>query len=234
MSDLRIFYKNNFFVVLQIVCLICVFAAKAEARNYNYILEHVEETPRKSENTITSLVKYLTKPLDSDYEKAMAIAFWIAGHINYDTYLYNNDKPTKLIKKYEEQSARELLKSRVGICGDFSELFMRMCEKAGIEVYEISGYVYPEGIKAAQKKNYGPVWNAFVYDNRVVYVDTTFMSHGRTELAGRANRIGRRKALKKIRRANKYESHMTPFNDFYFDFSYADELRNGYVRQERK
>ena len=33
---------------------------------------------------------FLEKPFDNDYDKAKAIAFWIASHIYYDEYLYNN------------------------------------------------------------------------------------------------------------------------------------------------
>ena len=74
----------------------------ALATNYpsNRIRRYVNKTPRDKEQTLTSLVSYLIKPLDDDYDKAKAIAFWIAGHINYDEYLYNNGQTTKLIRNY--------------------------------------------------------------------------------------------------------------------------------------
>lgn len=228
--------KKSIYIFFGIFCINIIVCCAAQAHNYKQILRHVENTPRERENKVRSLVKYLTHPFDDDYSKAMAIAFWIAGHINYDSYLYNNNKTTKLLNKYKGQTADELLKSRVGICSDFAELFQVMCDEAGIKSHKVSGWVYPNNtnIRSSQKSNYGHAWNFFVYQKQKIYVDTTFMAEGSIQPRGRINDLGHRRALKKVRKLNKRKSRITNFDIFYFDFKYNDEERKkGYIREEK-
>ena len=194
--------------------------------------------PRKDENNVSSLVNYLVKRLDDDYDKAKVIAFWIAAHINYDEYLYHNGQTTKLIKNYREQNPRELLRSRVGICGDFAELFEEMCQKAGIRAGQIHGYAYPGRREKASYKlknsTNGHAWNYFMYKGKKVYVDTTFMAKGTTGVSGRIGNLNHNRALKEVKQDNKYKSQANDFDEYYFDFNYKDEMRNKhYVHQEK-
>ncbi len=226
-------------VLFYITFLLFVsFSIDANAFNYSSerIERYVNKTPRKYENNISSLVSFLVKPLDDDYDKAKAIAFWIASRINYDEYLYNNGGVTKLRNKYKGQSPRELIKSRVGICGDFAELFKEMCRKAGIKAHYVTGYTYPEGVRLTSKvkANSAHAWNYFVYKGKKIYVDTTFMAKGRTGVKGRANNLNRNRALKQIKRENKRKSEINEFDEFYFDFNYKDETKiRNYKRVEK-
>jgi hypothetical protein len=215
-------------ILFSLLCFFfATFSTDANAIHYSSerIARYVNKIPRKYENNLSSLVSLLVKPLDDDYDKAKAIAFWIASRINYDEYLYNNGGATKLITKYKGQKPRELLQSRVGICGDFAELFEAMCKKAGIRAYTITGYSYPSNVRLSSKvkRNSGHAWNYFVYKGKKVYVDTTFMSKGTTGFRGRANDLNRNRALKKIRRENKRKSEINDFDEYYFDFNYNDE-----------
>lgn len=228
------------FIFILSVCFSLFWQHDAYATRYTArsIKKYVENTPRKAEENITSLVKHLTKPFDDDYDKARAIAFWIAGHINYDEYLYNNGSTTKLIKTYKKQDPRDLLRSRVGICGDFAALFEEMCQKAGIRAAEVHGYAYPGNreisVNRLKNSSSGHAWNYFVYKNKKIYVDTTFMSKGSTGVSGRASSWNHNRALKEIKHDNKYKSQVNNFDDYYFDFNYKDEMRNRhYVHQEK-
>ncbi len=228
--------RTILFCILYI--FFATFSLEAEAINYSSsrIERYVNKIPRKYENNLSTLVNILIKPLDDDYDKAKAIAFWIASRINYDEYLYNNGSATKLIVKYKGQKPRELLKSRVGICGDFAELFEEMCKKAGIRVYSVSGYTYPSNVRLSSKvkRNSGHVWNYFIYKGKKVYVDTTFMSKGTTGFRGRASDFNRNRALKQIKRENKRKSEINKFDEFYFDFDYKDEeKKRKYKRVEK-
>ncbi len=210
----------------------------AEARHYSsqQIERYVNRTPREDENNLSTLVSYLTKPFDNDYDKAKAIAFWIASRINYDAYLYNNGKMSRLIKNYDGQEPLELLRSRVGICGDFANLFMAMCRKAGVRAYYIKGFAYPAGqsLTATDRRNSGHAWNSFSYQGEKIYVDTTFMAKGKTAVSGSASQTGRRRALIDVKKDNKRKSQINDFDDFYFDFTYKDEKqKRRYQRQER-
>lgn len=226
-------------ISVLIIALICSFIFTNNCYCSDYkdtkLINYIDDIPRQKEDRISSLVDYLVKPFDNDYDKAKAIAFWIASHINYDTYLYNNGKTTKLFSAYQGQTAKDLLKSRVGICGDFAELFIAMCKEAGIRARKVYGYAYPSENKPSARElpNYGHAWNQFAYKGEIINVDTTFMSRGVTKLSGRATNLRHRRALREIRRENKYDSQMNDFDSFYFDFNYRTEPRErGYKHSE--
>lgn len=214
------------------------YADYAFATNYPdaRIKRFATHTPRRVENNVATLVSHLVKPLDDDYDKAKMIAYWIASHISYDEYLYNNGGTTKLIRGYRGQEPNELLKSRVGICGDFAALFASMCKKAGIKAYEVHGYAYPSGhsLTLAQKKSNGHAWNYFKYKNRKIIVDTTFMAKGRTGTSGGARNLAHKRALRSIQQDNKAKSKTNDFDDYYFDFSYKREPGQRHYKHEEK
>ena len=231
---------RSLLLILSLFFAVYVQTGEVWATNYPSarIKRYVDKTPRDKEQTLASLVHHLTKPLDDDYDKAKAIAFWIAGHINYDEYLYNNGATTKLIKNYRGQDADDLLKSRVGICGDFAELFVEMCKKAGIKAEIVHGYAYPGNKNVSESKlkrsTFGHAWNYFKYKNRKVFVDTTFMAKGSTGVSGRVSNYYHKKALKEVKRDNKYKSQVNDFDDYYFDFDYKDEMhKKRYVHHEK-
>lgn len=228
--------KRYFIAVLLFVMF--AFVGIAEARHFssNQIKTYVNRTPRKVENYLPSLANYLSEPFDNDYDKAKAIAFWIASRINYDEYLYSNGKTSRLINSYRGQKPSELLKSRVGICGDFADLFVALCKHAGIRAKEVTGYAYPNNkfISTQQKRNSGHAWNYFMYKGKKIYVDTTFMAKGSTGVRGVQNNQNRRRALNKVKRDNKRKSKINNFDEFYFDFNYKDEEKSRkYKRKER-
>ena len=200
------------------------------------IKRYATNTPRQVENNVATLTRHLIRPLDDDYDKAKMIAFWIASHINYDEYLYSNGKTSKLIKGYRGQSPQQLLNSRVGICGDFAELFNEMCQKAGIRSQKVHGYVYPRKAHLTNRQkraNYSHAWNYFYYKGKKIYVDTTFMAGGTTGTRGGSHDFAHNSTLRKIKSDNRHRSRVNDFDDKYFDFTYKDEERMGYKREER-
>ena len=209
------------------------------AKNYNsqQIERYVNKTPRNVENNLNSLVTFLIKPFDDDLDKAKAIAFWIASRINYDEYLYNNGSTTRLINNYNGQTSHELLKSRVGICGDFALLFKDMCKKAGINATIVHGYAYPytQRITFKEKRNYGHAWNSFRYNGKNIYVDTTFMANGTTGVNSKyVSNYTRKRALNQIKRDNKFRSNISDFDDYYFNFDYKKEIKDKKYRHEER
>lgn len=223
-----------FFAVLLLLNL-----SVANATNYHSerIKRFATNTPREVENNIHVLTRHLIKPLDDDYDKAKMIAFWIASHINYDEYLYSNGQVSKLIKRYNGQSPNQLLSSRVGICGDFAELFTAMCKQAGIFSGIVHGYAYPTTARPnyhQKNEKYGHAWNYFNYRGKKIYVDVTFMADGRTGTAGGSRNLAHKKTLRKIKNENQFSSKVNSFDDYYFDFNYRSEKRErGYLHEER-
>lgn len=227
----------------RFLCFLCAFLflgiTIAYATNYpsSRIRRYATNTPRQVEDDVATLTRHLIRPLDDDYDKAKMIAFWIASHINYDEYLYSNGKTSKLIKGYRGQSPQEVLNSRVGICGDFTELFTAMCKQAGIFVHEVHGYAYPARMSpsnAQKRDHFGHVWNYFNYRGQKIYVDTTFMADGRTGTSGGSRNLAHKSALRKIKDNNQFSSKVNSFDEYYFDFDYKKEKREkGYIHQER-
>lgn len=229
------------FFILILSILICMTDSKdvlAEKYTSRQIAEYAKSTPRDVENDIAPLVKYLTAPFDNDYDKAKSIAYWIASHIYYDTFLYNSaeNKDTYLRTTYQEQTPSKLLRSRVGICVDYAELFLAMCRKAGITARKVNGYVYPSNLAYSKsvRDNYAHAWNYFYYRGKKVYVDTTFMAGGRLDSDKYPNSSKRRRALYKFKQENKKQSQVAPIYPYYFDFSYTkEEAERNQTRRER-
>ncbi|MBR5154524.1 MAG: hypothetical protein IKW58_02240 [Alphaproteobacteria bacterium] len=228
--------KILFYIYCSLFCMFFSYDTHARTYTSNQIERFVNKTPRKMENNISSLVNYLTKPFDNDYDKAKAISFWIASRISYDEYLYNNGGATRLRNTYFGQRPAELLQSRVGICGDFANLFKEMCSRAGIRANNVIGYTFPanQRLNTKVKSNSGHVWNYFIFNNKKIYVDTTFMADGRTGVSGSGGRMNRNRTLRKIKNDNKYKSQTNDFDEFYFDFSYDKEKSMRYYKRVEK
>ena len=229
---------KKFFALLFLLLFVFCYQ-NAYATNYpsQRIKRYVDRLPQRAEHNLTTLVRQITKPLDDNYDKAKAIAFWIAGHVTYDEYYYHDGKVTRLIKNYRGQSPNELLKSRVGICGDFAEMFKEMCKIAGIKAAVVKGYAYPATKRKPDLKrlqNSGHAWNVFMYHSKKIYVDTTFMADGRTGVNGRGSNIAHRRALHDIKKDNKYHNNVNSYDEYYFVFDYKDEItERNYVHTER-
>ena len=226
------------FDFLFIIFLFIFGVGTVNATHYpsSRIERYATNTPRIVENNLKSLTRHLVKPLDDDYDKAKMIAFWIASHINYDEYLYNGEGTTKLMKKHHIQSPRDLLNSRVGICSEFADLFDEMCRIAGIKAGKISGFAYPSVYKLhrKEKKLYSHAWNYFLYNNKKIYVDTTFMANGRTTPEHRVTNLSHKRALRNVKNDNRNRSQVNNFEKYYFDFNYKDEIKKMRYKHEER
>ena len=216
--------------------LICTSAHSADAR-YSWYMRFIEDVPREAENNLRSLVEYLSAPMQNDYDKAQAYAYWIASHIVYDRYLYNKGSTTKLLKDYHGQTPEELLQTRVGICSDFANLFVAMCEIGNVKAGYISGYTFGKGESKSSRKdraNSAHAWNYFRYNGKKVYLDTTWMAKGKLDVDGRVSKFQRKRAMENIERDNKWRSVIYPIDPYYFDFSYRDEYSKQTVKRRER
>lgn len=230
--------RKLYFVFSFCISLFLWVNAFAYDARYKWYMDFMENIPRDVEEDLNSLVRYLSYPMQNDYDKAQAFAYWIASHVIYDKYLYNHGSKTKLIKDYENQSPEELLTTRVGICGDFAKLFQAMCDKAGVRAGYVRGYVFEEGDNKNSRRdraNNAHAWNYFVYKGTKVYVDTTFMAKGKLEVDGRVSKFKRKRAIRKNQKENRRENTIYPIDSYYFDFAYKDEYKSrGHKRMERE
>lgn len=214
-----------------IVFILCFYSNIANANFYSseQVLRFVNSIEPHDEKQLSVLVRKLTAPFNNDYNKAQAIAYWIASRIYYDHYLYNNGAQTKLRKDYKGQSAKQLIKSKMGICGDFANLFAEMCQKANVKAFTITGYAYPAYYSKKNDSGSFHAWNYFKYKRKKIYVDPAFMASGRVEVEGKGRSRDHRKAYRKLKKS----SQINDINTFYFDFDYENEIKTrNYVHQE--
>lgn len=111
---------------------------------------------------IVNLARELTKGVNGDYEKLTAIHDWVSKNIKYDIDRYRKNKI------YEIQGAVETLRSRKGLCRDYSNLTTALLRAAGIEARTVIGQARSEG------KWLGHAWTEAKIAERWVSLDTTW------------------------------------------------------------
>ncbi|MBR3501951.1 MAG: transglutaminase domain-containing protein [Alphaproteobacteria bacterium] len=207
------------------IVILCVFWCSLTQANDYGIAQRAMKTPDNVSNSVHSLTRYLVEPYDNDYDKLKVIAYWIASHIAYDSYKFNNGQ----VNRKEAQLEYDVLKARTGVCGDFAQLFTDMARVAGIKAQYVSGYVVENQDRL--KRSYrikdmpevGHAWNKVEIDKRKFFVDTTFMSGASIGNDGRRPTTFRHKRdLRKRKRQNVVNENI---NDFYFDFTPKQELQ---------
>lgn len=191
------------------------------------ILKRAIETPRYETYNVQKLANYLTKPYKKDYDKLKVIAYWIATHIAYDGYKYNNEK----LNQKELSYKYDILETRTGICEDFAHLFVELAKAARINnVTYVNGYVLEDQKKLQKSYNrrqmpkVGHAWNEVELNGRKFFVDTTFMAQeviGPNRKNQRITTLNHKLDIK--RRTKKYQTN-NKINDFYFDFTPRSEF----------
>lgn len=216
--------KKNLLMILPLMFL--SLAANAGERN-EIIASYAFGTPVGVSVNRQKLVSYLTRPYKNDYEKLQSIAYWIASHIAYDGYKYNNGKISLKELNYEYDA----LQYRTGICTDYAKLFADMAKDAGISGVEyVTGYVLENQNRIKRRytsrdiNGIGHAWNRVQLGKRKFFVDTTYMAEGHIggDKIRAASSFKHKVDLKK--RSYKNTVNMTVC-DFFFDFTPEQELR---------
>lgn len=116
------------------------------------------------------LVEHLIADDSTQLEKVTSIYSWITSNIKYD--VKGVGKPNQRTK-----SIRRTLRTKKGICYQYSDLFNRMCQQAGLSSLAIVGYSrglgYHEEDLFYQADH---VWNGVRIDSVWYWVDTTWGS----------------------------------------------------------
>lgn len=100
--------------------------------------------------TISELASRLTESLETESEKARVFYMWITRNVRYDCRKYHRrtrprieatsqEELEKKILEYRRAQALKTMKSKKGICEDYSYLFKALCEAAGLEAEVIVG-----------------------------------------------------------------------------------------------
>jgi hypothetical protein len=110
----------------------------------------------------------LTRGLDSDSAKAVAIHSWITYNIKYDVKKWQRFD-------YERIPVKGILRRRKAICVGYSDLFTELCGYAGLKSVQVPGYT--KNINVDISDNFyldDHMWNAVLIDGRWKLVDATW------------------------------------------------------------
>lgn len=169
---------------------------------------------------------YINSNFHTNIEKVRAIYIWLATKIEYDI---NNMYAINFYETKEEKISKSL-KTRKGICINYSALFNELCTKCGIKSYIITGYTEQYGFK-----DYIPhAWCAAFIDTAWYLFDPTWGSGYITEEGKFYRKVNEKYFLAKP--SFMIRSHM-PF-DFLWQFmNYIitnQEFYNRKISQERR
>lgn len=160
--------KRN--VWLLCVWLLCAVGASAQTTpiDTNRLFRKARNVPFWVRKTPEKLAHHLTKPYAGDNRKVLAISCWIAKNMRYDVRAY--------LKRYPYQrETQKMLRRRKALCREYSDLFMKMCEAAGIEAHPIYGYVPPfDQFPGDSLYRAEHVWNTVKVDGEWQLYDITW------------------------------------------------------------
>jgi len=127
-------------------------------------------TPKSAMKNTDALLKYFNTFCVNDYERVRAFYTFIGDFITYD---YAKFKDRKNIKR--QLSAKELLSSKQGVCGDVAILFREFCRSAKIPCLFVIGYTkQPLKFWTPKRKDVDHAWNAVRIDTTWYLVDATW------------------------------------------------------------
>ncbi len=149
-----------------------------------------------------TLAAVLTRPFDNDLDKVRSIFRWITQHIDYDCEKYHKPNVqdrivTQHLKKHSllyrvihfrdnryymytralpthYDRIEPILQKKKGICGDYSALFVALCNDVGIKAAYISGDVPDHKYRGFHTEKHA--WNAVFVNNEWHLIDVTWAS----------------------------------------------------------
>jgi hypothetical protein len=148
-----------------LIFLLIFTAGFVFSADYSKIDIHAGSVPSNL-NNVKDITRYLTKNLNSPTDKVRAIYYWMAHAIRYDISKMNSN----LTYTDPQQLVDEVLRTRKGVCANYSALFHACCQSAGIQSYIIDGYTrqYDKISMLAHS------WNAVNINGEYYNIDVTW------------------------------------------------------------
>ena len=130
----------------------------------NYISQYKEE----AQPNIESIYNYISqKSLDPKLQ-AELFFYWLNQNLSYDvegfqdgSYLTNINNP---------------LKTKKGLCGDYANLFKKLCDKANISCFVVNGYAKSFDYLTGTNLEINHTWNIILIDEEYTVIDATWGS----------------------------------------------------------
>ena len=148
---------KSVFKFILLLCFLCI-SEKAISQKFSAIDTHLASIPTQNYSNIEQLHNQIVKPHFNEEQKVYSIAKFITNTI---TYGERARKPLNTIN------------SRVGVCQDYAELFIALCELSNIE----NNYVTGDGKTSAQDIGFyssNHAWNVVKVNGHYQIYDLTW------------------------------------------------------------
>lgn len=173
---------------LNLLLLLFFFSITAFSQKYATVDNQVQTWP-KSFSSPQKLADQVNATFKTDEEKVRAIFTWIALNIKYDLKAYQagsnmiaysySSEADRMAKEqqYRLDYAEKTLRSKKGVCQDYSALFHTVCDLSGIKCIAIIGTskAHPSQIGKLPKAN-DHEWNAVKIGDKWQLIDVTWAS----------------------------------------------------------
>ena len=156
--------KSIAFLVLLLLIINCESKSQI-TKGHIKVHTIMLQIPDSLTHTTQNLADYINLKINTPNEKAWAIYCWIADNIEYD---FEN---RYAIDMYSSKlSPNETLKSRKGVCVNYTNLYADIANKVGIKTYVITGYT-----RKKKLVNQNPhSWCASLIDSSWYMIDPTW------------------------------------------------------------
>ena len=154
---------------LLLVLSLLLWATPGWARpNYDRVDAHALAAPRSVENSVETLAVYLSRGAHSPEEKARVIYRWITDRIAYDAAAFFSGHPP--------QDYASALSTRKAVCAGYTELFLVLAKRMGLQAERVTGMSKGYGFEAdgASLKSQNHAWVAVKFGGHWHLVDPTW------------------------------------------------------------
>lgn len=171
------------------LCLLLLLVANTVfSQDYSKI-DNLVKTYPKSFASPKKLAERINTDFSTETDKVRAAFTWIARNINYDLKAYQDGTNTiaysytseadKLAKEqqFRIKYAEKTMRSKKGVCQDYSALFKIVCDEMGVKCIDILGTskAHPSQIGKLPKAH-DHQWNAVKIGNDWKLIDVTWAS----------------------------------------------------------
>lgn len=179
-----LYYKSIFYTLFLLISFICY------SQDYSKVDESIKSYPT-SFSSPEKLALKINEDFSKEEEKARAIFTWIALNIKYDLnafYSQRENAPIAYSFKTEEEKllkqqqfrfdmAAKTLKTKKGVCENYSALFHTLCDLTGLKCIDIPGASKINQTQIGKLPGTSDhIWNAVKIGDGWRFIDSTWAS----------------------------------------------------------
>lgn len=143
---------------------------------YSLVDEYAKNAPEF--NHLSQLADYLSKPYQNNERlRARSVFAWMVYHLSYDQFKADNILGKNKHGRRKILNSGDAFKTRVGVCGDFADLFVKLANRANLKAVRIDG-VAGHHLTRQTALSSPHAWNAIRIDNKWYLLDVTWAMGG--------------------------------------------------------